>query len=105
MGLNIRKLTTKKLARTFDGFLFYYIHLSSTAVVPASWVTFYAFVAKYRTLRLKDGATHDVLGRDEFDNVSLAIKFGANGTCDHRIGIRQPRGEIAGMSDVFLTAV
>ena len=69
------------------------VHFLAAAVVAATRIAFGIFVGQYRARRLEHGPGNDVLRRDQFDQLALAVQFALQDGVDRRIGLGDAHGE------------
>ena len=94
MGLHIGEAGAEELAGAFDGQALGDVDGLATAVVAAAGITLGVFVGQHAALGFEHGAGDDVLARDEFDAVLLALQFLRDDGGDGRV-----RGSQAGTEE------
>ncbi|MNV39729.1 hypothetical protein D3C71_1313190 [compost metagenome] len=92
MGLHIDVRGAEKQLRPRNRDRLRNVYVGAAAVVAAARITFGVLVRKDRTLRIEHGAAGEILRRDEFDGMHLAMSFGVNGRPDVAVGLGQGKG-------------
>ena len=95
MRLHVGVGSAEKLLGAVDGQLFHDIRGMAALIVTLAGITFGIFVGEHRSLGFQHGAGNDVLRRDQFDLVLLAVKLGGNRSGHSRITYRSRRFEEA----------
>ncbi len=77
----------KKLLSPLDGEFFHDVNVLAATVVALARIAFGVLVGQHAAGGVEHRAGDDVLGRDQFDLVLLAVEFLCDGRGDFRIGL------------------
>ena len=97
MGLHIGVRAAEQFAGAVNRQLFGDIDIFAAAIIALAGIAFGVFVGQHRALGFQHRLGDDVLGRDQFDLVALAVQFIGDGAGDLRVGLAQAFGEKSGI--------
>ncbi len=86
MRLNIGMFRTKQFTGTGAGNFFHYIDILAAAVIAFARISFGIFVGQHAAHSSHDRGGNDIFGGNEFQIVTLALKFLLHCSADFRIG-------------------
>ena len=95
MRLHIGEGAAEQLPGAVDRQVLRHVDVDTPAVVAAAGITLGIFVGQHRALRLQHGGGDNILRRDQFDAVLLAVQLGSDGGGKFGVGLRQRSGEEA----------
>ena len=82
MRLHVDPVAPEKRASTLASQIFGLVHLVAAPVVPPAGEALRVFVRQRRSHRLQHSPRNEILGRNQFDTVILALNFSPDGPED-----------------------
>ena len=93
--LHVGEGAAEQLFGTVDRQVLRHVDIDATAVVAAAGIALGVFVGQHRPLRFQHRGGDDVLRRDQFDAVLLAVEFGVDRGGEFGVGFGQRGGKEA----------